>query len=202
MNLFPIETIYTSGSTLYAVVRGLVAGVPKVWNPTLNTGLGAWDTYNASNWSQYAIAMVEDMGSGYYSGAYPTLISGVLTTDVVYLQGGGSPTLGDSPLISCHSQGPNVAAIAGSVTAALNLGASTGSQQLGALTGIPTAGILPTNLSSSTDDQYLGRILIMTSGAAVGQVQYITAYDGTTKTITLAALLVTTPAATDTFVIV
>lgn len=202
MTLFPIETLYITGSTMYVVIHGLVLGVAKVWNPTLNAGLGAWDTFNGANWAQYAIAMTEDSGSGYFQAAYPTAIEGVLTTDVMYIQGGGSPTLGDTPLTSTRSQGNNVAAVAASVQAALNMGASTGSMQTGAFSGIPTASILPTALTSTTDDQYLGRVLIVTSGVAINQVQYITAYDGTTKTITLASPLVTAPVAADTFVII
>lgn len=202
MNLYPIETLFTTGNTMYAVIRGLVLGVLKVWNPTLNAGLGAWDTYVGANWAQYAIAMAEQTGSGYYFASYPTAISGVLTTETIYIQGGGSPALGDSPAVAYRSQGDNVAAAGGSVQAALNFAAAVGSEQTGALIGTPTASILQTDLSSSVDDAYIGRILIMTSGGATSQVAYIIAYDGTTKTLTLASPLVTIPAATDEFVVV
>ena len=202
MTLLTIESIFATGNTLYVVIHGLVSGVSKVWNPTLNTGLGAWDTYAGANWAQYAIAMTEQAGSGYYSASYPTLISGVLTTDVTYVQGGGSPALGDPAAFAQRSQGDSVAAIAGDTQPALNLSASTGSQQTGALIGVPTASLLPTNLTSTTTDTYLGRVIVMTSGAAIQQVQYITAYDGSTKILTLAAPLVTIPSATDTFVII
>ncbi len=33
----PVETLFTSGKTLYFIIRGFVAGVRQVWNPTLNT---------------------------------------------------------------------------------------------------------------------------------------------------------------------
>lgn len=202
MTLYPIETIYTSGSTLYAVIHGIVAGVAKVWNTTLNAGSGDWQTFVGANWSQYAVAMTEQTGSGYYSGTYPTAIEGILTTEALYIQGGGSPALGDSPVATVKSQGSNLAAIAGETQSALNLGSSAGSQQTGSLIGTPTASVLPTDLTSTEDDAYLGRILIMTSGNADQQVQYVTAYDGTTKVLTLAAPLATAPAAADTFVIV
>lgn len=202
MMTFLIEAIFTSGSVLYIVIFGLVNGLKKVWNPTLNAGAGGWETYNSSNWSQYAVAMVEDTGSGHFSVAYPAGISGVLTTEVAYIRGGGSPTLGDSPINSNRSQGNNVAAVGGSVQAALNMGASTGSMQTGALFGAQTSSLLATDLASSTDDQFIGRIVVLTSGAANKQVQYITAYNGTTKALTLAAPLTTAPSAADTFVII
>lgn len=201
--IFPIETIYQSGLTLYAVIfePGGIATI-NVWNPTINAGQGDWDLYNSANWLQYALPMVEAPGSGYYRTSYPSDIKDTLTTDVIYIQGGVAPALGDTALSITKSQGANIAAVGSSVQAALNLGAATGSQQTGALVGTPTATVLPTDLESTTDDAYLGRVLVMTSGAAAQQVQYIVAYDGATRVISLAAPLSTIPAATDSFVII
>ena len=174
-----------------------------VWNTALNAGAGDFEAWNAGNWSQYAIPLVEQATSGYYVGAYPVGIGTEFTSEVFYAQAGGSPSASDAPPFNLvPSQGQDVAAIAGSAQSAVNLGASTGSQQVGALIGLPTVSTLPTDLLSTTDDQYIGRILIMTSGAADKQAQYIMSYDGTTKVILLSAPLITAPASSDTFVIV
>jgi len=71
----------------------------------------------------------------------------------------------------------------------------------GACTGVPTTTVIPTDLSGSVNDQYIGRILVMTSGSAAGEATDITDYVGATRTLTVTAL-VSTPVATDTFVIV
>jgi hypothetical protein len=58
-----------------------------------------------------------------------------------------------------------------------------------------------TTLTETTTNAYVGRELHMTSGNAAGEVSKITAYNGTTKVITLAPGLSTAPADTDTFTI-
>lgn len=196
-----ITVLYTVGATIYCMVRRLSDGF--VWNTALNGGDGGFEAWNAGNWAEYAIPLTEQSTSGYYVADYPENIGAELTNETFYAQAGGSPAALDAPpFILSLTQGANIAAVAGSAVAANNLGASTGSQQTGELIGVPTDTVLPTDLGSTTDDQYLGRVLIMTSGDADKQVQYITAYDGATKEITLAAPLVTAPAAADTFVII
>lgn len=203
MTLLPLEAIFTSGSTLYVVSFGTGAQAGKVWNPTLNTGLGAWATYNPSDWSQYPTALVEKSGSGYYAGVYPSLISNILTTDVVYLQAGGSPALGDISIASGRSQGNNVAAIGGASQSAANLGASAGSMLIGAAAaGTLTATAFTTNLASSVNNAYQGRVVLFTSGALVNQVGNIIAYNGATKLLTVGGPFTSAPSAADTFVIV
>jgi hypothetical protein len=44
------------------------------------------------------------------------------------------------------------------------------------------------DLTEATDDHYIGRHVIFTSGALLGQASAITDYDGTTKTLTVEAL--------------
>lgn len=203
MTQLPVLTIYQSTFTLYFMVRGQVGGLNKIWNTTLNAGAGGWQTYNSANWSQYAISMTEDTGSGVYIGVYPPNISAVLTAETIYVQGGGSPAIGDAPASGIgSSQGSNISGIVGDAQTALNMGEAVGSEQTGALIGTPTASLLPTDLLSAVSDAFIGRILIMTSGGATQQVAYVNAYDGSTKILTLATPLVTTPLAGDTFVIV
>lgn len=57
------------------------------------------------------------------------------------------------------------------------------------------------NLSSSVTDNYLGNAIVFTSGALAGLVRKISAFDGTTKAITLSAALPSAPANGVTFMI-
>ena len=58
-----------------------------------------------------------------------------------------------------------------------------------------------TDLTEATDDHYIGRTVIFTSGALEGQATDITDYNGTTKALTVTALT-EAPADNDTFEIV
>ncbi len=204
----PVETLFTSGKTLYFIIRGFVAGVRQVWNPTLNTGAGGWEVYNAAHWAQYAIAMTEDAGSGYYAGVYPgaaiyAAAAGgpVLTTEVVYEQGGASPLITDAPASGIgQSQGSNVGSIAGNAQDALNLDASAGFAMMGAFSGTPTGQVLPTTLTVAQALAAVGGALLVTSGVAVNCRGRVISASG--STLTLAAPLPATPAAADLFTVV
>ncbi len=79
--------------------------------------------------------------------------------------------------------------IAGDATAATNLSKSA----LGVVSttvndASPTATSFVTALTETTNDHYKGRIIVFTSGAMSGQATDITAYDGTTKAVTVTAL--------------
>lgn len=200
---YPIQALYQTASIVYAVIRGLVSGTRQYWNPTLNTGAGGWEAYNSAHWSQYAIAMTEDAGSGYYAATYPAGISGVLTTEGYYVRGGGSPALGDSPAVSLvQSQGQNLAAVAGDATVPDTLQKALFCEQLGAATGTPTASVISTNLTNAQINAFAGRSIVFTSGAAFQCAARIVAYNPTGGVLTLAAPLAATPAAADTFIII
>lgn len=95
----------------------------------------------------------------------------------------------------------DVTKINGSTTAAANVGLSAqGIQSLTVSTGSSTTQVT-TNLTVSLNNFYTGRTLVFTSGALTGQATTITAYNGTTHTLTVAALT-GTPVSTDTAVIV
>jgi hypothetical protein len=66
--------------------------------------------------------------------------------------------------------------------------------------GTPSTTVIQTDLAEATDDHYIGRIAIFTSGAAAYQATDITDYTGATGTITVTALT-TAPAGSDTLVI-
>jgi len=70
-----------------------------------------------------------------------------------------------------------------------------------AITGTLSTTQMSTDLTEATDDHYNGRIVIFTSGVLANQATDITAYNGTTKVITMTALT-EAPSNADTFVIV
>ncbi len=193
----PIETSYSSGSTLYAVIHHTDG---RVWNDITE----AWETFNDSKWSQYAIPLTEQGTSGYYRADYPAGAAGVLTTEVVYNQAGGSPGTVDAPATGVgQSQGVDVAAIKTSVEAAGNLKTTLDSETIGATTdlGTSTASVLYTDLDDAID-VHQGRLLIMSSGDILRAVANIASYNPTTHVLTLAGPLPGIPALADTFIIV
>lgn len=95
----------------------------------------------------------------------------------------------------------DVVALSGSTTAADNLEASALGIVPGACEATPSTTVIQTDLAETTDDHYIGRIVVFTSGNAAGEATDITDYTGSTGTITVTALT-TAPAASDTFVIV
>ena len=94
-----------------------------------------------------------------------------------------------------------MAQISGSATAADNLEASALGIVPGSCEGTPTTTVIQTDLAETTDDHYIGRVIVFTSGNAAGEATDITDYTGSTGTVTVTALT-TAPAASDTFVIV
>lgn len=198
----PIRAIFTTGANLYAVERGLVAGVEQVWNPTLNAGAGGWEAYNSAHWAQYAVALTEQAGSGYFSAAFPAGIGAVKTWETIYQRAGGAPALGDVAVASSESQGTNVQAIAGDPTAAPTLQQALTAELTGAAAGVPTAQVIPTTLTLPLANALAGRSIVFTSGAAINCAGRIISYAPTNGVLTLAAPLAVAPAAADTFLIV
>lgn len=179
----PIQALYASAQNLYAVLVSPVDG--KVWNQTDQ----AWEVYNSGHWSQYAVVMAEYSGSGYYRAAYPIASPTILSTDLVFLRGGGSPALGDSPVAPVsQSQGANVGAVGNSWQAGQNMGFALGTQQFGLIDGTATLTVFPTDLENTIDGSYAGRAIIMLSGPVSQQASPITDYDGDTGELTIIGL--------------
>ena len=191
-----ITTVFTTKSTLYAVVFRISDGY--VWN----TSTGAFEAFSSSNWANYAIAMTETTGTGFFSAAYPSAISETLTAEAVYQQAGGSPATSDTVQSLVHSQGQNVPAVGGSATAAAKQQAAldsmiTGTVQAGAI----SATAFPTSLTDTSNNIYTGRLLVMTSGNAIRCVAQITGYTASGNVLAFTPLAVT-PAAGDAFIII
>lgn len=194
--LLPIESVYAvTGATVYAILHNPDG---TVWN-VMNS---AWEAYNQSNWSQYAIPLTEQAGSYYYRAAMPAGSTTVIPTTVVYLQAGGSPTLGDIVIGSAQTSGANLFAVNSNVVAASNLGLAAGSEVQGAaVSGTLSVTQMSSNLTNTLNNAYLGRSIVWTSGLLTGVAAGITAYDGTTKILSFTAVPVA-PTAADTFIIV
>ena len=95
----------------------------------------------------------------------------------------------------------DVTKINGSATAAANLGLS-GLAIVGlTVSTSSTTTVVTTHLTASVNNFYVGRTLVFPSGAQAGQATTITAYNGTTKALTVGALT-SAPASSDTAVIV
>lgn len=71
----------------------------------------------------------------------------------------------------------------------------------GACEGTPSATVIQTDLAETSDDIYIGRTVIFTSGAAKDEATDITDYTGATGTLTVTALA-NAPSASDTFIII
>lgn len=199
---FPLQVLYTPGATVYAVVRGVVAGTRQYWNKTLNAGAGGWEAYNSAHWAQYALPLTEDAGSGYFAANYPANIAGVLTTEAYYFNA-VTPTLGDAPIAPLsQSQGANVAAVGADATVAPTLQQALTSEATGVAAGVPTVSVIPTNLANAQANSYAGRSVLFTSGAAAQCAGRIVGYAVVNGVLTLAAPLPVAPAAGDKFVIV
>ena len=196
--LNPIETAFTSGVTLYAVIHS-PAGT--VWNNTTS----AWVAYAGGSWADYAVPLTEQGASGYYSAAFPAGAAGaILPSEVLYQQAGGTPATTDAPATGVgQSQGVDVASISASVVAAINLSLSALSMKQGAVAATPASTALKiyTNLTD-TVNAYGGRLLIFTSGVLIRQVANIVSFTPTGAYLTLAGALTAAPAVADTFIIV
>ena len=78
----------TTGLVVYAVIRN---ASDQVWNGT------AFVTYNAANWTTYAVTLTEQGATGHYSAAFPAGISTAgLYAFVSYVRSGGSAATTDA----------------------------------------------------------------------------------------------------------
>jgi len=75
--------------------------------------------------------------------------------------------------------------------------------KLGAIVadGSNTSSTFKTDLSESTTDYHKDALILFTSGNLINQVKKVSAYNGTTKFITVSAAFTGTPATSDTFIL-
>ena len=195
----PIETVFSSGSNLYAVIHHADG---RIWNEIAQE----WQDYNDANWLSYGVALTEQGASGYYRSNFPAgAVGDFLTTEVVYNQAGVYPALGDAPATGIgQSQGVDVAAIAKSCISAQRLALSLGGMATGAVTSAFPATIyaFPTDLADAADNVYQGRIILFISGGLIRQVANIASYTAVLGVITVAGPFTEAPGVADAFIIV
>lgn len=195
----PLEALFTPAANVYARVRGVVGGVRKIWNPTLNTGAGGWEVWNPANVAQYAVALTDD-GTGYYSADFPANISGVITSETYY--NNAAPNVADAPITGIqYSQGRNMNGAAGDPAAAANVQLAAGAAIAGAASGSPTNQVIPTNLSTADAAAAVGGSLIFAASAAGAPRCSGRVVGSSGSTLTLAAPLPAVPVAGDLFVV-
>lgn len=98
----------------------------------------------------------------------------------------------------------NITQLGGSTTSLTNLVASTSAIVVSSVNdGSATSTVFIINSTETVDDTFVGSLLVFTSTASIAnQRATVTAYNGTTKQITVSAGLTTAPADTDSFVMV
>ena len=194
----PLETTFSSGATLYAVIHNPDG---RIWNNVMEE----WEAFNEANWAEYAVPLTEQGTSGYYRADFPAGAADILSSDVVYQQAGVAPDTVDAPATGIgQSQGVDIAAIKSSVVAASNLNKSLLTMIQGAITsgGTSTASKVFTDLADDTDYVYVGRIIVFTSGVLVRQVGNITAFNAIEHSVTVGGPFTQAPGVADTFIIV
>lgn len=207
-----IPALAATGQISFTVYMDKVTGF--LW-----TGL-TMESFNPSHWSSYAIAAVEQAGSGRYISSIPATLPAGKYWVSPYLQvNPGGPAIGvDTPLdiLSLNWDGTNIV----DISSALNVGQINGSAvaaaylALGvqlyvpgaAASGTLTTSQMTTNLTNTIANAYAGRILIFTSGANLGVAALITAYAVSGGKLTFIAYnnltIPSVPSAADTFIIV
>lgn len=191
----PIEVLYVTGRTLYAIIINPNGQYWRVDNLV-------FENFNAANWTHYAVALTENSPTAYYRATYPTQITTVVPSDAVYEQLAGSPATSDRSIGLGKSQGVNVSEISGALSSTSNISVSAGSEVQGAtIAGTLSQTQMSTNLVNTLTGAYVGRSIIWTSGNLQNSAAGITAYDGSTKIMTFTAVPIA-PANGDTFIIV
>lgn len=100
-----LELNYQTGRTVYCVRSYLTASSTEFYN----TSTKAYETFDSSNWADYAIALTEVGVTGYYRATCPSDSLAYPATDIFYEQKGASAAITDaSPIGLGDSQGVNV----------------------------------------------------------------------------------------------
>lgn len=146
-----------TGRTLYSVIRNRIG---QIWNTS--GGTGAFESYNNTFYTDYAISLSEQGGNNYYVGTFPPAITPGLYNISAHQQLGGSPAQTD-PRVATGTEQWN-----GSVLLPLSDLATSG--QLGQIApirlarGVAVSGF-PFKLVSSAD-----HVTNFVSGVVSGQI--------------------------------
>ena len=83
-----IDTSFTTGKTVYAVVRNDAGQV-------YNTTTSLFENYTSADWTDYAIALTEQVPTGYYTGPMPVGLTNPPYSVQVFAQSGVIPATSD-----------------------------------------------------------------------------------------------------------
>jgi len=198
-----------SGQTVYAVYVTSVDG--KVADAS------ALVAYSSGNWSDYAYSSPEQAGSGRYIAPVPGFLPDGHYYGIAYLQLGGSPAIGDTPIdiqqfdiLNGAVVGAGVAVDVSSIGGSSSAATSLKNNALTSVSGAAASGTLTTtqmttNLVATVENIYAGRVIYFTSGANTGRAALVTAYAVTGGKLTFLAYnnqpISSAPIAGDTFII-
>jgi len=148
---------YETGRTVYVVIRD------RNSRPYSSSGAGGFNTYNTSEYADYAVSLTEQgTASAYYVGNFPSISSGGIYSLVAHRQAGGSPAETDPNIGGgdVHWDGSKV----------ISMSELANSGQIGQLAPLRMAKAnmvlnFPFKLVSSTDNK-----TAFTSGVVSGQI--------------------------------
>jgi len=180
----------TAGQTLYALVINTSG---QFWRPASS----AFETFSAGNYANYATAAsLTEFGSiMVYYGDFPTGITSAGTYFVVVkVQAGGSPASSDSVVGAYPFNWTGASEATQGNTPAMFTSVQS--------SPTPTTTVFAGGSAlSSSDNAYAGQELVFISGANRAQRRTISAYTGSTKTLTLTSALSIAPSSGDEFLI-
>lgn len=165
----------------------------QFWNVTLS----AWEAYNASHWSDYAISISQAGSSIHFFGDFPTTAAALVMCELVaYARVTGTPLITDTLLGNWPSFNPITDS--DSIAAAFWASMPSGIAQAGGASSITLAAT-----ASATNDFYTKMSAVIVAGTGVGQFpNRITSYNGTTKVATLTDPWATVPDTTSRYTLI
>jgi hypothetical protein len=178
----------------------------ETWNNTAVTGDGDWAAQKAE--TVLILADTNELQTDWAdAGRLDAILDAIkAVTDAVPDSGAMTSIAQASALTTVDTVVDAIKVITDALgaTAAANLALSMGAA--GCVTGAAEAGTLSTtvmtsDLAEATDDHYIGRAIIWTSGVLLGQASDLTDYSGTAGAVTYTAVT-EAPSAGDAFIIV
>ena len=189
-----------TGDDLYALI----------YNPDLLTQVrdvvsNSWDTVTDADWGDYDIVLTEQgTASKWYVGDLPSALDLSKNYPItIFKRLTGSPLVTD--LVVGHGnlglEQSNLVEINSAATFLLKFARAVDTIETGIVQSGATPTSIPTDLSETENDQFVDRMLILVDQALKRQSKEISAYNGSTKTLTVNQLT-QAPSSGDIFVIV
>lgn len=196
-----------SGSTKwYALYVQRSTG--KMADTTNNT----WDAIAAADLADYSSFLSEESTSGVYSVSVPAFVETTALTEpvdyVIVATAAGTEAWADGAIGKPRYEGTltedaNIVGISRDATAADRLEAMLDSMKTGAVVddAANSSSTFLTDLTETATDYYAGNVIAFSSGTNITQARRISAYNGSTKFVTVSPAFDAEPDAADTFFI-